>query len=182
MVQLSLPEIRTDRLTLTPVGLEHLPLLVDLNGDPEVMRFVTGHAATQAETESEWVVRLTERTDVAAGLGYWAGYEHGVFVGWWGASRHLDHPDAAVLGWRLRQDAWGRGLATEGAAAVVEHCAAVDGVARVVASTMAVNHASRRVMEKLGMTHVNTWHAEWADPIEGAEEGDVDYERALSSR
>ena len=98
-----------------PVGLAHLPLLVTLNADPEVMRYVTGRGATQAETESEWVVSLAERTDAEHGLGYWAGYEQDVFVGWWGASRHLDHPDLAVLGWRLRRDAWGRGLATEGA-------------------------------------------------------------------
>ena len=177
---LSLPVLRTDRLVLTPIGVEHLPLLVELNADPEVMQHVTGRASTQAETESEWVVRLAERTDAEHGLGYWAGHEQDAFVGWWGASRHLDHPDLAVLGWRLRRDAWGRGLATEGATALVEHCRTVPGVQRVVASTMAVNQASRRVMEKLGMSHTATWHQEWADPIPGSEEGDVDYELTLA--
>ena len=46
---------------------------------------------------------------------------------------------------------------------------------RVVAQTMAVNTASRRVMEKAGLTLERTFHRSWADPIEGAEHGEVEY-------
>ena len=52
----------------------------------------------------------------------------------------------------------------------------VSDVERVVASTMAVNTASRRVMEKLGMTHVDTWHEDWDDPLPGSELGEVGYQ------
>ena len=41
---------------------------------------------------------------------------------------------------------------------------------------MAVNRASRRVMEKLGMTHTRTDVLEFAEPIPGAEHGEVHYE------
>lgn len=41
---------------------------------------------------------------------------------------------------------------------------------------MAVNRASRRVLEKIGMTHVRSVHADWPDPLPGAEHGDVVYE------
>lgn len=40
---------------------------------------------------------------------------------------------------------------------------------------MAVNTASRRVLEKAGPRHVHTFHADWPDPLPGAEEGDVVY-------
>jgi RimJ/RimL family protein N-acetyltransferase len=50
---------------------------------------------------------------------------------------------------------------------------------RVAATTMAVNTASRRVMEKAGLRHVRTFFAEWPSYIEGAEHGDVVYERSL---
>ena len=49
------------------------------------------------------------------------------------------------------------------------------GATRVVATTMAVNVASRRVMEKVGLRLVGTVHQDWPDPLEGAEEGDVEY-------
>jgi RimJ/RimL family protein N-acetyltransferase len=42
---------------------------------------------------------------------------------------------------------------------------------------MAVNHASRRVMEKAGLRHVATIFPVFADPIPGAEQGEVIYER-----
>lgn len=49
------------------------------------------------------------------------------------------------------------------------------GLPRVVATTMAVNVGSRRVLEKVGMRHVDTFFANWPDPIPGAEHGDVVY-------
>lgn len=46
----------------------------------------------------------------------------------------------------------------------------------VFAQTMAVNAASRRVMEKCGLRYVRTFHLAWDDPIDGTEEGEVEYE------
>ena len=50
------------------------------------------------------------------------------------------------------------------------------GFDRVRATTMTVNLASRRVMEKAGMHHVATTFPVFADPIPGAEQGEVIYE------
>ena len=49
------------------------------------------------------------------------------------------------------------------------------GVRRVVAQTMAVNNASRRVLEKAGLSLRRTFHQQWPEPIEGAEQGEVEY-------
>jgi RimJ/RimL family protein N-acetyltransferase len=170
------PTLHTDRLTLVPVTDEHLPRMVELNGDPEVMGFLLGRPATPEETYDEWARRLGRQTDEGRGLGYWTGFENDVFVGWWSASSFASDASQAGLGYRLRRDAWGRGLATEGARALVDHAFSVPGIERVVASTMAVNLASRRVMQKLGMAHVGTYVGEWDDPIAGWEQGDVVYE------
>ena len=40
---------------------------------------------------------------------------------------------------------------------------------------MAVNTASRRVMEKAGLAHARNFHEDWQEPIEGAEQGEVEY-------
>jgi RimJ/RimL family protein N-acetyltransferase len=55
------------------------------------------------------------------------------------------------LGWWLVPAVWGRGLATEGAAAVRDEAFGRLGLERVVARCGADNPASARVMEKIGM-------------------------------
>ena len=175
-----LPVLRTERLTLRPVTPADLPLLVSLNSDPAVMAFLLGRAATPAETAEEWDRRLSRQSDPARGLGYWLGCSPEAPgdepVGWWSASSFAGRPQLAGVGYRLRREAWGRGLATEGARAMVRQAFADPRVQRVFASTMAINAGSRRVLQKLGMTHTSTWMYDGPDPIPGAEHGDVGYE------
>jgi RimJ/RimL family protein N-acetyltransferase len=57
------------------------------------------------------------------------------------------------IGWRLAAEHWGRGLATEGARAVVTHAFRDLGLDELVSFTVPHNVRSRRVMEKLAMTH-----------------------------
>jgi RimJ/RimL family protein N-acetyltransferase len=171
------PTLHTERLRLEPVTDDHLPLLVELNSDPEVMRFLTGRAATPEETCAEWEVRRRERSDDERELGYWVGFERDAgFAGWWSASAYAADRGSASLGYRLLRSQWGRGLATEGCRAMISHAFTVPGIERVVAGTMAVNTPSRGVMEKLGMVHVRTWHEEWGDPLPGSDQGEVGYE------
>jgi RimJ/RimL family protein N-acetyltransferase len=110
--------------------------------------------------------------------GVWAAVEtrSGAFAGWFSL---LDRGEGvSELGYRLRRDAWGRGLASEGAAALVAFGFANRKLVRIVATTMAVNIASRRVMEKAGLLYARTTHARWRDPIPGSELGEVEYEIA----
>ncbi len=177
---LSLPHLGTDRLRLEPVGAEHVALLEELNADPAVMRFVRGRAATPAETRAEWDERLTARSDVRRGLGYWAGFtrdDAGTerFAGWWSASSVADRPEVSGIGYRLPRTAWGRGLATEGARALLAQAFACPDVVRVDATNLVVNTGSRAVLTKLGMSLVDTWVQEWDEPVPGWEQGEVRY-------
>ena len=172
---MSRPTLRTERLLLTPLGPEHTDLLVELDSDPEVMRFLTGRASTRAEVVETWLPRRTDPHHDRRGLGYWVAHVEEEFVGWFCLTPRPD-PMVAELGYRLRRAAWGRGLAVEGAGAVVRHGFDTLGLATVVAETMAVNAPSRRVMERLGMRHVATEVREWDDPLPGAELGEVGYE------
>lgn len=172
------PQLTTERMRLTPVGDVHLALLVELNQDPEVMRFLLGRAATAAETAAEWERRLKTWSNPERGLGYWAGFVGEDFAGWWSASSFAGRPDRAGVGYRLHRRHWGAGLATEGARAMVAHAFSVAGVKRVVASTIAINVGSRRVLEKAGLRHVDTVHEQWDTPLPGADLGEVVYELA----
>src|SRR4051812_18278306 len=155
----ALPRLSTARLELVPVGPDHLDQMVDLNSDPAVMTYIRGRAATPAETMAEWRQRLEHQSDPARGLGYWAGYEAGTFVGWWSASSFAGRPEVSGVGYRLRSIGWERGLATEGACAMIGQAFGSQDVQEVVASTLAANAASRRVLEKLGMRATSSWAA-----------------------
>jgi RimJ/RimL family protein N-acetyltransferase len=169
--------LETERLQLRRFTAADTDLLVELDSDPAVMRYITGGRATpRAEIETDilpwWIAQYVR----FPGCGVWAASVRatGAFVGWF----HLrpsddDRPDE--LGYRLRVAAWGQGYATEGSRALVERAFRGLGAERVVAETMAVNAASRRVMEKTGLRYVRTFHAEWPDRIDGDEHGDVEY-------
>lgn len=46
---------------------------------------------------------------------------------------------------------------------------------RIFAETMAINTASRATMAAVGMEHRRTFHLSFPDPIDGAEQGEVEY-------
>ena len=166
------PTLHTDRLTLRPLTDEDLPDLVALNGDPEVMHFITGRALTPEEVEAD----LPGLTRSERGLGLWVGTDLAGFAGVWFLIADPDDPAAAEIGWRLPRARWGHGLASEGATALLTHAFETVGVERVWAETMAVNQRSRRVMARLGMRHTGTEIRAWEDPIPGWEQGEVVYE------
>ncbi|WP_309642952.1 GNAT family N-acetyltransferase [Phenylobacterium sp.] len=170
--------LETDRLVLRPFTTDDLEHLVELDSDPRVMTFLTGGKPTPRATYVENLPLMI------AGRGrlerwIWAAREKasGVFVGWFSLRPDpAGDPDEAELGYRLRHAAWGRGLATEGAARLLEVAFEELGLRRVHAQTMSVNLASRRVMEKLGLTYVRTFFDDWPEVIAGAEHGEVEYE------
>lgn len=171
--------LETERLVLRRFTEDDADDLSDLDGDPEVMRFLTGGEPTPREVIlNETLPRFLRYHEHSEGFGYWAAVEKsaGGFLGWF--EFHPPEgcgPGEAELGYRLRRSAWGKGYATEGSRALIRRGFTELGVRRVVAETMAVNAASRRVMEKAGLTHVRTFHQEWPESIAGAEHGEVEY-------
>jgi RimJ/RimL family protein N-acetyltransferase len=172
--------METERLLLRRFTVADVDHLVELDSDPEVMRFLTNGRPTPREViERESLPLMLSGYERLRGFGRMATFEKssGAFLGWIG----FDPPepgrpaDEVELGYRLRRAAWGRGYATEGARALILVAFDELGVRRVFAQTMAVNLASRRVMEKCGMRHVRTFHLTWEDPIPGTELGEVEY-------
>ncbi|MGI8521867.1 MAG: GNAT family N-acetyltransferase [Nocardioides sp.] len=176
------PALTTERLRLEPLTATHTDLLVELDADPDVLHFIFGRALTRDEVVDTWLPRRTRPEADARGIGYWMGYEGAMFVGWWCLGLDDDDPVAAELGYRLRREAWGRGLAVEGSRALLSHGFTTVGLDRVWAQTMAVNTRSRRVLEKLGLRHVRAHVGEWDEPIPGWEQGEVVYEIRAQGR
>jgi RimJ/RimL family protein N-acetyltransferase len=172
--------LETDRLLLRRFTKDDTDLLVELDSDPDVMRFLTGGRPTpREEIEAEILPAFLSYYERYAGYGFWAAIEKasGAFVGWFVLRPRKGAPiDEPELGYRLRAAAWGNGYATEGSLALIHKAFTELGAKRIWAGTMAVNTRSRRVMEKAGLRFVRTFHQEWPDRIEGEEEGDVEYE------
>ncbi len=169
------PVLVAGRLRLVPLSPDHAEDLVALDGDAEVMRYLTGRARSRDEVLDEWLPVLTRGAGRDGQLGYWAGTVEGGFVGWWALNPAPDDDRQAELGYRLRRDRWGQGLASDGASALLAHGFGTVGLDRIWAQTMAVNTGSRGVMTRIGMSLARTWVGEWNEPIPGWEDGEVEY-------
>ncbi|MFF4891209.1 GNAT family N-acetyltransferase [Micromonospora chersina] len=189
------PLLRTDRLLLVPLADRHLDLEVDLDSDPEVLRYLVGRARSRNEVIASHAERMALATKID-GLGYWmafgteggtpgstppAGEDDGEFVGLLmlppaHGPDQPDDPTVAELGYRLLRRHWGKGLASEASRALLRHAFDTVGQHRVIAQTMAVNAGSRRVMEAVGMRHVRTFFPPFDDPLPGSDLGEVEYE------
>ena len=171
--------LETERMVLRRFTLADVDLIVELDSDPLVMRYISGGAPTpREEIVDDFLPAWLSYYERFEGYGFWAAQvKHtGEFLGWF----HFRPPpgtelDDVELGYRLRRAAWGQGYATEGSRALVDRGFRTGRVRRVFASTMVVNTASRRVMEKAGLRFVRIFHADWPVRIEGDEQGDVEY-------
>ncbi|CAM5785602.1 GNAT family acetyltransferase OS=Cellulomonas persica OX=76861 GN=CPE01_20360 PE=4 SV=1 [Cellulomonas persica] len=168
--------LQTARVTLRRFAADDADLLIELDSDPAVMRFLSGGAPTDPDE-----IRDVVLPSILAGYDRWHGerglfaaYENagGAFIGWFCLRPERDGPvDEVELGYRLRRAAWGHGYATEVASALVEKAFTELDVRVVWGATMAVNHASQHVMEKVGMTVTRT--LETPEDMLGVERSDL---------
>jgi RimJ/RimL family protein N-acetyltransferase len=166
------PRLRTARLDLRPLADEHLPYEIELDSDPEVLRYLFSRARTPQEVERRHRDRLAE---AVRGLGLWAGFAPPGFVGLWMLTP-APALDQAELGYRLLRRHWRQGYAREGALELLRYGFEELGLARIFAQTMAVNVPSRATMASVGMTFARGFVEEFDDPLPGSEHGEVEYE------
>ena len=124
-----------------------------MNTDPRVMEYFPGPLS---RAESDAMVDRIEAVGRESGLGPLAAElrETGEFirsVGLLAPSFDAHFTPCVEIGWRLAFEHWGRGYATEGGLAVLDHGFEAIGLHEIVSFTTAGNLRSRRVMERLGM-------------------------------
>lgn len=142
--------VETPRLILRPWRDSDREPFAAMNADPRVMRYFPS-TLTRAESDA-----LADR---AAGFLSDHGFgvlaaelrETGEFIGYiglWIPSFEAHFTPCVEIGWRLAAAHWNRGLATEGARAILRRWPEP-----VVSFTTVSNFPSRRVMEKIGLAH-----------------------------
>jgi RimJ/RimL family protein N-acetyltransferase len=114
-------EVRTPRLLLRQWRESDREPYAALNADPQVMRFFPGAQSREVSDRNidVWRAEMVER-----GWSNWAVevVESGAFAGFIGLSvpkRALPFTPCVEVGYRLAQDYWGQGYATEGAKAAL---------------------------------------------------------------
>lgn len=143
------PIISTERLYLKEFTLKDPQLLVDLNSDPEVTKFVGEGAIDTAEA-----LRLLNEVIIpqySNKMGRWAVYlrSNDEFIGWCGI-KYLPSLDEYDLGYRFFKKHWSKGYATEASKAVLEYAKNVLKLKEVVGRASADNYNSIKVLEKVG--------------------------------
>jgi RimJ/RimL family protein N-acetyltransferase len=146
--------IDTDRLHLRRWKDSDREPFARMNADPRVMQFFPSVLTPE---ESNALVDRIEHAIEQRGFGVYAAElrANSSFIGFIGLyeTGFAAHFTPCVeIAWRIAAEHWNRGLATEGARAVVRHAFETLGLDALVSFTTEQNLPSRRVMEKIGMT------------------------------
>ncbi len=143
--------IETRRLLLREITLADMDFVAAMLGDLEVMRFWPS-PCSRAEA-AEWVQKQQERYG-RDGHGYWLALDRqtGAPVGQAGLLMStVDGRTEPGLGYMLHRPFWGRGYATEAAAATLAWAFETRGYDRVICLVRPENVPSLRVAWRLGL-------------------------------
>ncbi len=149
------PVLETERLRLRVATMDDLERVYQLGTNPNVMRYINGgQAPLWTDVQSDLLRRVGTEPEP---LGYWITEEKdsGNFVGWMTLKPFVNSKDVEI-GYRFREEQWGKGFATEGGRRILVYAFQELKLNRVLAVAMKENIASLRVMQKLGMTYLHT--------------------------
>jgi ribosomal-protein-alanine N-acetyltransferase len=146
-------DIETPRLLLRRWKASDLNSLVELNANPEVMRYFP---APHPKERTKQFYDLIQEEFSEYGYGLYAVEEKssGIFIGYTGfhwATFDTDFSPCIEIGWRLHNHYWNKGYATEGAKACLAHGFTNLGFNKVYSFTTISNVPSQNVMKKIGM-------------------------------
>ena len=142
--------METMRLILRPPKLADTPALFEFLGDAEAMRYTHLDASFRQCRRRIAVHEYCRRRD---GCAPWAimTKADGRIIGWGGLYNDPFDPGWGMeLGYFFHPSAWGKGYATELAAACTEIADNVLRLPEISAFARAENNRSRRVLEKAG--------------------------------
>ena len=152
------PEIETARLRLYPPRLDDLDVRLAMDRDPEVMRFIRPVPEDVAAQRADIRARILGPPPPRGALWHVEERLAPGFLGWCGVFP-LEDSGLIEVGYRFARKAWGRGLATEAAAAALDYGFRELELDPIVAVSHPDNAASHGVLQKIGLRAAGTaWH------------------------
>ncbi len=145
----------TERIGFSKWRADDLALATTLWGDPSVTRYISANGSFSDEMISR---RLnTEiQNDTEHHVQYWPIFDLTTsdLIGCCGLRPYGDLQNAFEIGFHLRHAYWGKGFASEAAAAVVGYAFFSLGAQELRAGHHPRNNASKRLLEKLGFRYM----------------------------
>ncbi|ADN76566.1 GCN5-related N-acetyltransferase [Ferrimonas balearica DSM 9799] len=149
------PIFTTERLIVRPLLQADLPWFVELEGDPEVMRY-TDRPAQTPEQSTFALLELAGRRELDGQLCLWAVVNReGEGLGTAAVYRNDDQQ--WEMGYKFHRYCWGQGLASELAEALVGYLQQPLKGETLHAFAFSDNVASCRILEKCGFALVREW-------------------------
>lgn len=143
--------LQTPRLILRQFTEADAHLILSLNRDPEIVKYLHEPSLTTVE-QAEKILQDIILPQYKNNLGRWAIHtkENTDFIGWCGL-KYRPELDEIDLGYRLMQKTWGKGFATEAAQHSLEHGFNKLNLKLITGRAHIENLASIKVLEKIGM-------------------------------
>jgi [ribosomal protein S5]-alanine N-acetyltransferase len=151
-------QMQTERLRLRPYRPDDVAPMFAVFGDREVMRFSQSGGDPSLEVTAARIQKLIDH-QTQFGFSLWVVEDRatGAILGDCGLKQLEDGPEIEV-GYRFAKAHWGRGYATEAAAASVRYGFVALALPRIVAVVDPVNVPSCRVIEKIGLPYQHRAH------------------------
>ena len=144
----------TPRLILRKFTNDDSPLIFKLNRDPQVLKYLHEPVLTTEEQANKIITDII-LPQYQNNLGRWTIHTKidMEFIGWCGL-KYRAELDEIDLGYRLQQQAWGKGYATEAAQYTLDHGFNKLKLNLITGRAHIENFASIKVLEKIGMQFI----------------------------
>ena len=144
----------TPRLILRQFTEVDAPLILALNSDPDIVKYVH-EPILKTQEQAKNILKEIILPQYKNNLGRWAIHTKGhmEFIGWCGL-KFRPEKDEIDLGYRLVQKAWGKGFATEAAQHSLEHGFKNLLLKLITGRAHIENQGSIKVLEKIGMDFI----------------------------
>lgn len=143
--------METERLIIREKTLADKEELFKLHSDLEVQKY-TGESIVESIEVIEEAIKRRVKDYKTYGYGRWVleDKKSKRFIGWAGLL-YLPEFDKIDIGYRLNQEFWGKGYATEASKAILEYGFNTLKLDLIIAIALPENKASIRIMQKIGM-------------------------------
>ena len=149
---MNIPSIETPRLLLRPWTLQDGEAWFNILQEPDILRYFPNPNPPAWDTAQAYIDHHLTHWKLY-GYGHWAVVtpQDGRVVGWNGLE-YLTALGEVEVAYLLTRRVWGRGYATEAAAAAVHFGFETAGLEAIIGLVHPENIASIRVLEKCGLT------------------------------
>lgn len=170
--------LETDRLIIKPLSLENLDDYAAMVADPEVQRYLNDGIPRTRDYATEYIEDLV-KLQKEKGFTRYGVFDRGD-ASLLGHCGYKDIEGRIDIGWTYVQRAWGRGIGTEAATAVLRYGFDVLEFGIITARTAPENKGSIGVMKAAGMSFSSrfVWQNESDPKVPGIDV--VEYKAALS--